>query len=161
MTSNPLAAARLQIAQTRALVRLGQSSAATAMLINLAGQGDPQVARPAMALLGTLKLRQGAAEQGFNLLHRAVEQDSALAWPERTEAEANLGLAYLIVGDEPTGLRWLHEAQQSFESAGQRRAHSISGERGRLSRSGQEAGSGQGGSQAVGESCGGVTSEGP
>ncbi len=119
MTSNPLAAARLQIAQTRALVRLGQSSAATAMLINLAGQGDPQVARPAMALLGTLKLRQGAAEQGFNLLHRAVEQDSALAWPERTEAEANLGLAYLIVGDEPTGLRWLHEAQQSFESAGQ------------------------------------------
>ena len=122
MTSNPLAAGRLQIAETRVLVRLGQSAAASAMLISLAGQNDPQIARPAMALLGTLKLSQGAVQQGFNLLHSAVEQDSPLVWPERTQAQADLGLAYLMVGDEAAGLRWLHEAQQSFESAGQRDA---------------------------------------
>jgi hypothetical protein len=120
MTASPLAAGRLQIAEARALVRLGQTAAATAVLINLAEQNDPQIARPAMALLGTLKLRQGVIQQGFNLLHAAVEQDPTLAWPERTQAEADLGLAYLIVGDESSGLRWLHEAQQSFESAGQR-----------------------------------------
>jgi hypothetical protein len=119
MTSNPLAAARLQIAETRALVRLGQASAASAMLIHLAGQNDPQIARPAMAVLGTLKLSQGAVQQGFNLLHSAVEQDSALVWPERTQAEADLGLACLMMGDEEAGMRWLHNAQQSFESAGE------------------------------------------
>ena len=120
MTSNPLATGRLQIAETRALVRLGQSAAASAMLIGLAGQSDPQIARPAMALLGTLKLSQGAVQQGFNLLHSAVEEDSTLVWPERTQAEADLGLAYLMMGDEAAGLRWLHGAQQGFESAGQR-----------------------------------------
>jgi hypothetical protein len=120
MTSDPLAAGRLQIAEARALVRLGQSAAASAMLINLAGQNDPQLARPAMALLGTLKLRQGAVQPGFNLLHSAVEQDSTLVWPERTQAEADLGLAYLMIGDEAAGLRCLHGAQQSFDAAGQR-----------------------------------------
>ena len=122
MTSNLLAVGRLQIAEARALVRLGQSAAATAMLIGLAGQNDPQIGRPAMALLGTLKLSQGAVQQGFNLLHSAVEQDTTLVWPERTQAEADLGLAYLMMGDETTGLRWLHEAEQGFESAGQREA---------------------------------------
>ncbi|MGA2258835.1 MAG: hypothetical protein ABSG53_29560, partial [Thermoguttaceae bacterium] len=120
MTSNPLAAGRLQIAETRALVRLGQSSAAAGMLIGLAGQSDPQIARPALALLGTLKLSQGAVQQGFNLLHAAVEEDAALVWPGRAQAEADLGLAYLMMGDEAAGLRWLHGAQQTFESAGQR-----------------------------------------
>ncbi len=120
MTGNPLAAGRLQLAETRALLRLGQSSAASGMLIGLAGQSDPQIARPALALLGALKLSQGAVQQGFNLLHSAVEEDSALAWPGRAQAEADLGLAYLMMGDEVVGLRWLHGAQQTFESAGQR-----------------------------------------
>jgi tetratricopeptide (TPR) repeat protein len=120
MTSGPLAAAQLHLAQSRALIRLGQAPAASAMLINLAGQSDPQIAHPAMALLGTLKLRDGGIQQGFNLLRRAVEEDASLAWPERTQAEADLGLAYLLAGDEPTGLRWLHGAQQSFEASGQR-----------------------------------------
>jgi len=120
MTSSPLAAARLRLAESRALIRLGQAAAASGILINLASQSDPQIAHPAMALLGTLKLRQGGIQQGFNLLRRAVEQDASLVWPERTQAEADLGLAYLLAGDEPTGLRWLHGAQQSFEASGQR-----------------------------------------
>jgi hypothetical protein len=120
LSSAPLAASQLRLAQSRALIRLGQSPAASAILINLASQSDPHVAHPAMALLGTLKLREGGIQQGFNLLRRAVEEDGSLLWPERTQAEADLGLAYLLAGDEPTGLRWLHEAQQSFEVSGQR-----------------------------------------
>ena len=70
-------------------------------------------------MLGTMKLQQGGTQQGLNLLRRAVEEEPATVWPERPEAEADLGLAYLLVGDENAGLRWLHAAQQSFESTGQ------------------------------------------
>jgi hypothetical protein len=38
-------------------------------------------------------------------------------WPERAEAEADLGLAYLLMGDEASGLRWLHSGQKGFEMA--------------------------------------------
>ncbi len=42
-----------------------------------------------------------------------------MTWPERPEAEADLGLASLLLGDENAGLRWLPMAQQDFESSGQ------------------------------------------
>jgi len=119
MTSQSWPAARLQLAQAKALARLGQAQAATAVLIRLASNGDPQIARPATAMLGTMKLQQGGVQQGFNLLRRAGEEDPSLFWPERPEAEADLGLAYLLVGDENAGLRWLHGAQQAFEASGQ------------------------------------------
>ncbi len=34
----------------------------------------------------------------------------------RADAEANLGLAYLMSDNEETGIRWLHHAQQRFEA---------------------------------------------
>ena len=40
-------------------------------------------------------------------------------WFGHTEAEADLGLAYLLCGQENSGLNWLHNAQQGFQSAGQ------------------------------------------
>jgi tetratricopeptide (TPR) repeat protein len=122
LTSQPYAASRLQLSQTKALIRLGQMPAASAILIHLAGNSDPLISHPAMAMLGTAKLQQGSAQEGFNLLHNAVEEDSAAVWPEWAEAEADLGLAYLMIGDEASGLRWLHQAQQSFEAAGQQQA---------------------------------------
>ena len=42
-----------------------------------------------------------------------------MQWPERAEAEADLGLAHLLMGDETAGLRWLHQAQATFETSGQ------------------------------------------
>jgi hypothetical protein len=122
LTSQPYAASRLQLSETKALVRLGQVPAASAILIHLAGSPDPLISHPAMAMLGTAKLQQGSAQEGFNLLHNAVEEDSAAVWPERAEAEADLGLAYLMIGDEASGFRWLHQAQQSFEASGQQQA---------------------------------------
>lgn len=109
---------RLRLAQAKTLVRMGQPGPATALLIRLADASDPRISHPAMAMLGTLKLQQGGVQQGLNLLHRAVEVDAAIPWPERPDAEADLGLAYLLVGDEHAGLRWLHTAQQAWESAG-------------------------------------------
>ena len=118
MTSDQLAANQLRLSQAKSLARLGQAPAASAMLIGLAGQSDKRVSRPAMAMLGALKLQQGSTQQGFNLLHRAVEEDPGLVWPEHAQAEADLGLAYLLSGEEETGLKWLHNAQKGFESAG-------------------------------------------
>ena len=122
MSSDPYVANRLQLSEAKALNRLGQGSAATAILIHLASNSNPLISHPAMAVLGTAKLQQGNAQQGFNLLRRAVEENGNIAWPERPEAEADLGLAYLMIGDEAAGLRWLHQAQQNFETAGQHEA---------------------------------------
>jgi len=122
MTTDNYVAARLQLAEAKALVRMGQQPAATAMLIHAASQSDPRLARPAAALLGTIKLQQGSVQQGFNLLHRAVEEDPGFFWPERPEAEAALGLACLLMGDENAGLQWLHVAQQGFEASAQQEA---------------------------------------
>lgn len=119
MSSDPYIANRLQLSEAKALNRLGQSSAASAILIHLASNSNPLISHPAMAVLGTAKLQQGNAQQGFNLLRKAVEENGNIVWPERPEAEADLGLAYLMIGDEAAGLRWLHQAQQNFEMSGQ------------------------------------------
>ncbi len=119
MTNQSLTAARLRLGQAKALAKLGQTPAATAMLIQLAGSSDAIIAKPATAVLGTIKLQQGNTQAGFNLLRRAVEEEPIMTWPERPEAEADLGLAYLLSGDENAGLRWLHTAQQDFEASGQ------------------------------------------
>lgn len=109
---------RLQLAQAKALLMLEQPAAATATLLRLASSPEPQLNRAAMAALGTSKLQSGSTKQGFNLLRRAVEEDANVDWPGRAEAEADLGLAYLLIGDEQSGLNWLHRAQARFESTG-------------------------------------------
>lgn len=119
LTSQTYSAGRLQLSQARALVRLGQAPAGMAILIHLSSDKDPQLSHPAMAMLGAAKLQQGSAQQGFNLLRTAVDDDGKALWPERADAEADLGLAFLVMGDETQGLRWLHQAQQSFEQSKQ------------------------------------------
>jgi tetratricopeptide (TPR) repeat protein len=71
-----------------------------------------------MALLGSLKLESGQLEFGFKMLQRALELQPQVDWSTRAEAEADLGLAYLMMGEEANGLRWLKQAQQRFESDG-------------------------------------------
>lgn len=109
----------LRLGQARALVQLEQSDAARAVLVGLSQHPQAQVARPAMALLGVLQLQRGQTRQGITLLRRAVEAETGLEWSGRGEAEADLGLAYLLLGEETPGLRWLHSAQQRFRAAGQ------------------------------------------
>jgi len=115
---DPHHVARLRLAQAQALLALDQPTAARAMLVPMAAEREASVSRAAMAMLGALLLREGSTTQGYNLLRRAVEEDRGLDWPERPQAEADLGLAYLLLGDEQSGLRWLHTAQQKLEAAG-------------------------------------------
>ncbi len=119
LTPDPSIRSRMQLLQAKALVRLGQTPAATAILVQAAGETDPRLARPALAVLGAARLREGGTQQGFQLLRRSVEEAPAVQWPERAEAEADLGLAHLLLGDETAGLRWLHQAQETFEATGQ------------------------------------------
>jgi len=118
LTGDPRVADGLRLAQAKALTHLGLTPAATALLVALAAGDDPAVVRPALAMLGSLKLQQGGTAQGLQMLRRAVEEPPEVVWPERAEAAADLGLAYLLQGDEATGLRWLHQSQQDFEAAG-------------------------------------------
>jgi hypothetical protein len=53
---------------------LDQPAGARAMLVPMAADRDPAVSGPALAMLGTLMLRDGATAQGYNLLRRAVEE---------------------------------------------------------------------------------------
>lgn len=117
--TTPMLQDQLRQYQAKCLSRLGQEGAATAILMAMAKKPEPRLARPALALLGSIKLQSGQTEFGQKLLQRALEPEPAIDWPQRGEAEADFGLACLMQGDEAAGLRWLHSAQRRFEAAGQ------------------------------------------
>lgn len=106
----------LRLAEAKALCRMDQSTAATAILVSLSNQQDPQLARPALAMLGTQKLQLDDTETGLKLLSKAMEKADAIDWPDRAQAEADFGLALLMSSDESGGLQWLHRAQRRFEA---------------------------------------------
>ncbi|MCE9608286.1 MAG: hypothetical protein K8U03_25655 [Planctomycetia bacterium] len=108
----------LRIRQARSLIQLQQDGAATAILVRIAGQKTTPPARAALGLLGSLRLKSGQVQQGLGLLRKSVETVDGLEWPERADAEADLGLAYLMMGDVQQGLQRLHAAQERFESEG-------------------------------------------
>lgn len=108
----------LRLAQAQALYRMDQSPAATALLVQLSHSDQAQIAAPARALLGSMKLQAGDVNVGRRLLEESLKGE--VVWPERGQAEADLGLALLILGEEEEGLGRLHEAQQRFEALGDR-----------------------------------------
>ena len=108
-----------QIAQARALLRLGQTAPATAILMKHAQNKDQRASLPALALLGTIKLQANQPTIGLSLLRRAFETFPDATWPGQAEARADLGLAYLMVGDEHSGIQELHAAQRHFEAVGE------------------------------------------
>src|SRR5262249_10794664 len=117
--TEPAVQAQLRLEQAKCLSRLQQEGAATAILMAMINKQEPGLYQPALAILGSIKLQSGQTDFGQRLLQRALEPSPAFEWPQRGEAEADLGLAYLMQGDEPAGLRWLHSAQRRFEAAGQ------------------------------------------
>lgn len=118
-SQSPDAAAWLRLGQAQALSSVGQTQAATATLLQQVAQNDhAPVTRAAMAELGALKVHAGATQQGVSLLRQALETNPRVDWPGRPHAEADLGLALLLSGDERGGLAWLHQARGSFEARG-------------------------------------------
>ena len=116
----------LRFRQARALAQLDQTGPATAVLMALAADKQGTASPAAMGLLGSLRIKSGQVQQGFGLLRKSIESNPGVDWPGRTQAEADLGLAYLMMGDEPAGLRRLHEAQSRFEAAGDRESLTLS-----------------------------------
>ncbi len=112
------AQAYLRFRQARCLALLDQVGAATAVLVTIASDKQSPMMRPAMGMLGSLRLQSGSLPQGLNLLRKSVEGADTVDWPDRPQAEADLGLAYLMVGDETQGFKWLHQAQKRFEARG-------------------------------------------
>jgi len=104
---------RSQLGQARALLQLEQLPSAAAILVRLTALSDTEVALPALAMLGAVKLQKGSVEQSIALLEKAVTAD----WPGRGDAEADLGLAYLSLGEDARGFHWLHSAQRKFSAA--------------------------------------------
>jgi tetratricopeptide (TPR) repeat protein len=114
-TSSPEAQQWLRFREAKALAQLDQTGPATAILVGLLTNQQSSVRRPASALLGSIYLHRGQSRKAVGLLKRAVEEDEGFEWLERSEAEADLGLAYLTVGDAAAGLDRLHRAQSRFE----------------------------------------------
>lgn len=107
----------LKIAQGRCLASLGQTSAAAALLSSPASQKNGDIAAAAKAAIGSAKLQSGAYQQGAQLLHKSLS-DNAGAWPSRSQSEADLALAMLIIGDTDEGLARMVSVQKTFESEG-------------------------------------------
>lgn len=103
--------------QARSMVLAGQPGAASAILIRLISQheGTPLADR-ARAILGAMKLQNGAIGQGINLIESSIQ--TVDQWPrsERLRAQADYGLALLVSGKEDNGLRVLDQVQQEFQS---------------------------------------------
>lgn len=112
-------AAWSRLGQARALTALDQTPAATALLMQQAGQDEQSpAARAALAELGSIRVRAGMTLQGITLLRQALEVGTPSEWPGRASAEADLGLALLLVGDERGGLTWLARAREHFQARG-------------------------------------------
>ena len=126
-TSAPsdLAKRWLRLRQAKALVQLEQGGPATAILAGLIGDKKSELYRPASALLGSIYLQRSQSRKGLALLKAAVEQEDGFEWPERSEAEADLALAYLSVGDAVVGLDRMHRAQRRLENDGNRELLSL------------------------------------
>jgi len=107
---------QMQLLQARALIQLQQREVVLGLLGRLAGEPNSAAAPPALAMLGSLKLMEGDPQQNLPVLKKAVEESASPSWPGRAEAEADLGLAYLMTGNEAEGLHWLHAGQQHFDS---------------------------------------------
>jgi len=109
----------LRIAQAKAMARMEQASAATAILAPIAGREDHTPVRyAAMADLGSLQLHNGRVQQGVNLLRRASEEQPQVEWHGKSLALADYALALLMVGEETKGLARLEEAKRRFEAEG-------------------------------------------
>lgn len=95
----------LRLAQAEALIALGQTEPAIAMLTGLAkGQVRPE----ALTMLGLLQLQRGQVELAMALLQEAVRSTTAASHPS---VYADAGLALLSVGDAKRGLSLLSDAK--------------------------------------------------
>lgn len=112
---------KLRLEQARLMIRLDETGAAAAILGGLSASPRSEIASPALALLGSIHLRGQQLREAAHFLRQAVGEGAPAGFRGRGEAEADLGLAELLLGREEEGLRWLRAAQARFRTEGARR----------------------------------------
>ncbi len=103
----------LQMQQALAMIDGGQQGPASAILLRLGSQSSLLGDR-AKAILASLKLQNGGLAQGMNLLQSAIKTSGQWPTSERLRAEADYGLAYLMLGREEKGIALLNQVHAGF-----------------------------------------------
>ncbi len=111
---------QLRLRQARLMLRLEESGAAAGVLSGLCASPRSDIASPALALLGSIHLRQQELHQAQHLLSQALGEGAPVGFEGRGAAEADLGLVELMLGREEEGLRRLRHAQELFRRVGDR-----------------------------------------
>ncbi len=104
----------LRIAQGNCLAALGQSQAAVALLSVPANSDNPTIALASTTAMGSAKLQAGDYYQATQIFTKALSDKRVSHWPARHQAEADLALAQIIVGNTDIGLETLHTVQEKF-----------------------------------------------
>jgi len=104
----------LRIAQGNCLAALGQTQAAVALLSVPANSNNPTIALASTTAMGSAKLQAGDYHQAIQMFTKALSDDRVSDWPTRNQAEADLALAQIIVGNTDIGLKALHAVQEKF-----------------------------------------------
>jgi tetratricopeptide (TPR) repeat protein len=104
----------LRIAQGNCLTALGQSQAAVALLSVPANSSNPTIALASTTAMGSAKLQAGDYQQAIQFFSKALNDPRSSDWPARNQAEADLALAHIIVGNTETGLAALRAVQEKF-----------------------------------------------
>ena len=115
LCSSDSAKGEARIGQARALVVMGQSAPAMAILSALAQSPGQDVACHALAVLGVVNCEQGRSVEGLAMLERAVNNKHDARWHGYCRAQADLGLAYLSAGKAEPGIAMLHKARGAFD----------------------------------------------
>ena len=111
--------------EAKAMMQLKQSPAAISILTRLATHNDSPWKRPALAAIGACKFQGGHFQQAEALYKKALENLSHGPHGEvedfvgKSEAESDLGLVLLALGDEAKGLALLHANRETFARTGQ------------------------------------------
>ncbi|MFO0903837.1 MAG: hypothetical protein U0939_12605 [Pirellulales bacterium] len=108
-----------RVCEANALARVGQTSTATALLAGQLQSSDRRLAAAVAASFGSIKCQAGDVEAGQRLLKKGLESQTLRHWPGLADAEADLGLACLVQGEETDGLRWLRSARSRYEARGE------------------------------------------
>ncbi len=107
----------LKLHQAKALLALEQTPAAISLLTGFLNQPGSPWRSSGLALLGAGKLQDGNTLQALAFLRESIPSSQAdFLW--RADAEANLGIAFLMTGNEAKGIEALHQAQERFGQTG-------------------------------------------
>lgn len=107
---------QLQLQQAEALIALQQEDAAMAMLTGLAQAGQPASVRPqALVILGLIQMKRNEVEVALAMFKEAATISTPESHPS---VHADIGLAFLSLGQAQSGLSRLDQARKAYQARG-------------------------------------------